>query len=54
MELAAIEIPKFTGVYTVWAAFYDIYMALIHANKYMCNIQKFFIYDRVLVGMRKK
>jgi len=54
MKLAAIEIPKFTGVYTEWAAFYDIYTALIHENKSMCDIQKFFYLRSCLGGDAEK
>lgn len=54
IKLAAIEIPKFTGVYTEWAAFYDIYTALIHDNKSMCDIQKFFYLRSCLGGDAEK
>lgn len=54
LKLAAIEIPKFTGVYTEWAAFYDIYMALIHENKSMGDIQKFFYLRSCLGGDAEK
>ncbi|XP_008180484.1 uncharacterized protein LOC103308595 [Acyrthosiphon pisum] len=54
IKLAAIEIPRFTGVYTEWAAFYDIYMALIHDNKLMSDIQKFFYLRSCLSGDAKK
>jgi len=54
IKLAAIEIPRFTGVYTEWAAFYDIYMALIHDNKSMSDIQKFFYLRSCLSGDAEK
>lgn len=42
IKLAALNVPTFTGLYTEWASFYDIYTSLIHNNDNLSTIQKFF------------
>jgi len=54
IKLAALEIPKFSGSYTEWAAFYDIYMALVHNNKTLTDVQKFFYLRSSLSGDAEK
>lgn len=49
MKLAALQIPTFSGVYTEWVTFYDIFLALVHSNKSLSNIQKFFYLRSVLL-----
>lgn len=41
IKLAALQIPVFSGVYSDWAPFYDIYTALVHNNKHLTTIEKF-------------
>lgn len=40
VKLAALKIPKFTGLYAVWAAFNDIFTMLVHNNEALYKIQK--------------
>ncbi|XP_025193653.1 uncharacterized protein LOC112593474 [Melanaphis sacchari] len=42
LKLAPIDVPKFSGAYEEWSAFHDIYMAMIHNNPGIDDIQRFF------------
>ncbi|XP_060846165.1 uncharacterized protein LOC132925818 [Rhopalosiphum padi] len=42
MKLAPIDVPKFSGAYEEWSAFHDIYIAMIHNNPGIDEIQRFF------------
>ncbi|XP_008188283.1 uncharacterized protein LOC103310763 [Acyrthosiphon pisum] len=41
IKLAALQIPAFSGLYSEWTPFYDIYTALVHDNKHLTTIEKF-------------
>lgn len=40
LKLPSINIPTFTGKYTEWQSFHDIYESLIHNNTKLDNVQK--------------
>jgi len=42
VKLAALQIPQFSGAYTDWASFHDIFSALVHKNEPLSDVQKFF------------
>jgi len=42
MKLAPIDVPKFSGAYEEWLAFHNIYIAMIHNNPGIDDIQRFF------------
>jgi len=42
IKLPALDIPIFSGQYEEWSSFYDIFLALIHTNKSLTAIQKFY------------
>jgi ribosomal protein S17E len=50
VKLAALQIPEFSGRYTEWASFYDIFTALIHKNESLDDVQKFFYLRSALTG----
>lgn len=54
VKLAALQIPKFTGLYSEWATFYDIFTAFVHNNKDISEIQKFFYLREALEGDAEK
>lgn len=50
VSLPKISLPKFSGDYTDWAPFHDIYIYLVHQNKTISNIQKFYYLKGTLLG----
>jgi len=42
VKLAPIEIPKFSGIYSEWKPFFDMFTALVHSNDKIDDVQKFF------------
>ncbi|XP_050544304.1 uncharacterized protein LOC126907233 [Daktulosphaira vitifoliae] len=42
IRLAPLDIPSFHGDYKQWTTFYDIFLALIHTNDQLSDIQIFF------------
>ncbi|KAF0711208.1 DUF1758 domain-containing protein [Aphis craccivora] len=50
VKLAALQIPQFSGAYTDWASFHDIFSALVHKNESLSDIQKFFYLRSSLSG----
>jgi len=42
IQLAAVNVPKFSGIYSEWPTFYDIFGALVHTNDRINDIQRFF------------
>lgn len=50
VKLAALQVPQFSGAYTDWAAFHDIFSALVHKNESLNDIQKFFYLRSSLAG----
>lgn len=41
VKLPKIELPQFNGDYTAWQPFYDSFVAMIHNNGSISNVQKF-------------
>ncbi|KAL4103845.1 hypothetical protein QTP88_019180 [Uroleucon formosanum] len=50
MKLSSIDIPKFSGAYEEWSAFHDIYIAMVHNNARIDDIQRFFHLRSCLKG----
>jgi len=50
VKLAPLEIPQFSGAYTEWAAYHDIFSALVYNNDKISDIQKFFYLRSSLSG----
>jgi hypothetical protein len=50
VKLAPLEIPQFSGAYTEWAAYHNIFSALVHSNDKISDIQKFFYLQSSLSG----
>lgn len=48
--LPKINIPRFTGTYTEWASFKDLYQSLIQNNGELSDVQKFHYFKGVLGG----
>jgi len=42
VKLAAIDIPKFSGLYSEWKPFFDMFSALVHSNNKLDDVKKFF------------
>lgn len=40
VKLPRIQLPTFTGKYTEWQTFYDMFVSLIHENKSLTSVQK--------------
>lgn len=49
IKLAVLQIPTFSGVYTEWAPFYDLYQAL-NNNATLSDVQTFFYLRSALAG----
>ncbi|XP_022162437.1 uncharacterized protein LOC111028196 [Myzus persicae] len=54
VKLAPLEIPNFTGIYSEWSAFHDIFCALVHQNSSLTDIQKFFYLRSSVSGDAQK
>lgn len=52
IKFPTLNIPIFSGSYTEWASFYDIYTFLIHNNDNLSAIQQFFHLQSSLVESR--
>jgi len=50
VKLPPLEIPQFSGTYTEWAAYHDIFSALVHNNDKIGDIEKFFYLRSSLSG----
>lgn len=50
IKLAALEIPKFSGDYMEWSSYQDIFTALVHNDRMMDDVQKFFYLRSSLSG----
>lgn len=44
VKQAALNVLKFSGNFKEWSIFYDIFVALVHSNKALTDIQRFFFY----------
>lgn len=49
-NLAALNLSKFTGNYEEWTTFHNVYVAWIHSNKYLTDVQKFAYLKSALAG----
>lgn len=49
-KLPPIKIPTFSGNYTEWPSFYDLFKSLIHTNSTLSNIQKYHYLKSSLTG----
>lgn len=54
VKLAPLEIPNFTGIYSEWSAFHDIFCALVLQNSSLTDIQKFFYLRSSVSGDAQK
>jgi len=50
VKLAPLNIPVFSGNYENWTSFHDMFLALIHTNTSLMDIQKFFYLKSSLEG----
>jgi hypothetical protein len=50
VKLAPLNVPEFSGNYQEWTTFHDIFVALIHSNKSLMEVQKFFYLKSALTG----
>ncbi|XP_016664554.1 uncharacterized protein LOC107885426 [Acyrthosiphon pisum] len=42
IQLAAISLPTFSGIYSEWPTYYDIFGVMVHKNDRISDIQRFF------------
>ncbi|XP_060861787.1 uncharacterized protein LOC132938793 [Metopolophium dirhodum] len=42
IQLAAISLPTFSGIYNEWPTYYDIFGIMVHKNDRISDIQRFF------------
>lgn len=54
VKLAALSVPNFSGDYKQWSTFNDMFIALIHSNDALTDIQKFFYLKSALSGDAEK
>lgn len=40
VKLPRIQIPTFSGIYTEWKSFHDLFLSLIHKNDHLDDVQK--------------
>lgn len=50
LKLPTISLPQFDGDYNDWLAFHDTFLALIHSNQDVPDIQKFHYLKSTVVG----
>ncbi|XP_070134061.1 uncharacterized protein [Drosophila bipectinata] len=48
VQLPKLPVPNFSGKYTDWPAFHDLFMQLIHQNQALSNIQRFHFLKQAL------
>lgn len=54
VQLPVINLPKFSGLYTEWTAFYDSFNSIIHQNKSLSDVQKFHYLKGCLLADAKR
>jgi len=54
VKLAALSVPEYSGDYKEWATFHDMYVALIHSNEALTDVQRFFYLKSALTGEAEK
>ena len=50
VKLPPLDLPTFSGNYDSWLGFYDTFVALIHSNNNLSNVQKFYYLQSCLKG----
>lgn len=50
VKLAALNVPTFSGDYKEWSTFHDMFVALIHGNEALTDVQKFFYLKSALTS----
>jgi len=50
VKLRPLEVPTFTGKFEEWASFQDMFSSLIHVNKSLTSIEKFYYLRNSLSG----
>jgi len=50
VKLPPLDLPCFEGSYDQWTSFFDSFMALIHTNGTLSNVQKFYYLQSCLKG----
>lgn len=50
VKLPPLDLPSFEGCYDQWTNFFDSFMALIHSNTSLTNVQKFYYLQSCLKG----
>lgn len=50
VKLPPLDLPCFSGNYDSWLGFYDTFVALIHSNGNLSNVQKFYYLQSCLKG----
>lgn len=54
VKLAALSVPEYSGDYKEWATFHDMFVALIHSNEAITDVQRFFYLKAALTGEAAK
>ncbi|XP_022182788.1 uncharacterized protein LOC111042467 [Myzus persicae] len=54
VKLAALSVPEYSGDYKEWATFHDMFVALIHSNEALTDVQRFFYLKSALTGEAAK
>lgn len=50
VKLPPLDLPCFEGSYDNWTSFFDTFIALIHSNNTLSNVQKFYYLQSSLKG----
>lgn len=50
VRLPSLDLPSFDGSYEKWTSFFDTFLALIHSNNSLTNVQKFYYLQSCLKG----
>lgn len=54
LKLATLNVPKFSCEYKEWSTFHDMFMALIHSNETLTDVQQYFYLKFSLIGDAKR
>lgn len=50
LKLSNIDVPTFSGNYSEWQAFHELFNSLVHTNKSLAEIQRFHYLKKSLIG----